>query len=82
MLSFCIKDVVCATGGELLCGDPQTVVTDVVTDSRLAGEGALFVPLIGERVDAHRFIPEVLRAGAATLKIGRASCRERVYVLV
>lgn len=67
MLSFCIKDVVCATGGELLCGDPQTVVTDVVTDSRLAGEGALFVPLIGERVDAHRFIPEVLRAGAATL---------------
>lgn len=67
MLSFCIKDVVCATGGELLCGDPQTVVTDVVTDSRLAGEGALFVPLIGERVDAHQFIPEVLRAGAATL---------------
>lgn len=67
MLSFCIKDVVCATGGELLCGDPQRVVTDVVTDSRLAGEGALFVPIIGERVDAHRFIPEVLRAGAATL---------------
>ena len=67
MLSFCIKDVVCATGGELLCGDPQRVVTDVVTDSRLAGEGTLFVPIIGERVDAHRFIPEVLQAGATAL---------------
>ena len=67
MLSFCINDVVCATGGELLCGDPQRVVTDVVTDSRLAGEGTLFVPIIGERIDAHRFIPQVLQAGAAAL---------------
>ncbi len=66
MVSFCIKDVVMATGGTLLCGDMEMRITSVVTDSREAKEGALFVPIIGERVDAHRFIPDVVAAGAAT----------------
>ncbi len=46
-------------------GDPQAAVDHVVIDSRQADEGALFVPIIGERVDAHRFIPDVLEQGAA-----------------
>lgn len=41
------------------------MVNNVVIDSREAGEGSLFVPIIGERVDAHRFIPQVLEQGAA-----------------
>jgi UDP-N-acetylmuramoyl-tripeptide--D-alanyl-D-alanine ligase len=40
-------------------------VTHVVTDSRVAGAGALFVALKGERHDGARFVPEALRAGAA-----------------
>lgn len=67
MVSFQVKDVVNATGGILLWGDGQTEITDVVTDSRQAGPGTLFVPLIGERVDAHRFIPDVIEAGAAAV---------------
>lgn len=40
----------------------------VITDSRKAEEGCLFVPIVGERVDAHKFIPQVMEAGAlATL---------------
>lgn len=31
-------------------------VTDIVTDSRKAGEGSLFVAIPGERVDGHKFI--------------------------
>ena len=34
-------------------------VTDIVTDSRKAGEGSLFVAIPGERVDGHKFIPNV-----------------------
>lgn len=37
----------------------------MVTDSREVVPGVLFVPIIGERVDAHRFIPEVLAQGAS-----------------
>ena len=40
-------------------------VTHVVTDSREAGPGALFVALHGERADGARFVPDALRAGAA-----------------
>ena len=39
-------------------------VTDIVTDSRRAGEGSLFVAIPGERVDGHKFIPNVASQGA------------------
>lgn len=65
MVPIKVSDVLEATGGRLLCGDAGAVITDVVTDSRQAKEGTLFVPVIGERVDAHRFIPDVMAAGAA-----------------
>ena len=46
----------------------QEEVMSVITDSRKAENGCLFVPIVGERVDAHKFIPQVMTAGAlATL---------------
>lgn len=60
-----IKDIVKAVGGKLVWGDANQVVTNVSTDSRKIEAGTLFVPIIGERVDAHKFIPDVLQAGAA-----------------
>ena len=46
----------------------QEEVTAITTDSRKVEKGGLFVPVVGERVDAHRFIPQVMEAGAlATL---------------
>lgn len=65
MVPISVREVLEATDGTLLCGDADAVITDVSTDSRNAKEGTLFVPIIGERVDAHRFIPDVLDAGAA-----------------
>lgn len=60
-----IRDIVKAVSGRLAWGDEEAFVRRVSTDSRDCGEGALFVPIIGERVDAHRFIPDVLAQGAA-----------------
>lgn len=39
-------------------------VTSITTDSRTVEEGGLFVAIVGERVDAHRFIPDVMQKGA------------------
>lgn len=39
-------------------------VTSITTDSRKVEEGCLFVPIVGERVDAHKFIPDVMEKGA------------------
>lgn len=60
-----VRDLAAATGGTLLCGDPETPVMHIRLDSRAVEPGDLFVPIIGERVDGHRFIPQVAAAGAA-----------------
>ncbi len=36
-------------------------------DSRVVGKGDLFIAIRGERVDGHRFIPDVARAGAGAV---------------
>ena len=41
--------------------------TSVATDSRNVKPGSLFVPLIGENQDGHRFIPAALAAGATVV---------------
>lgn len=62
-----IRDIVEAAGGQLLCGDPEMEITGFSIDSRQGGEHDLFVPIIGEKVDAHRFIEGALKRNGATL---------------
>ena len=42
----------------------EALITSIILDSRKAICGSLFVPVIGEKVDAHRFIPQVFSAGS------------------
>ncbi len=42
----------------------QEEISSITTDSRKVEEGCLFVPIVGERVDAHKFIPDVMSKGA------------------
>ena len=55
------------TGGRVIRGNPDSLVTDVCTDSRQAGPGRLFVPVIGAKVDGHSFIPMAEQLGAAAV---------------
>lgn len=41
-------------------------IDNVITDSRLETENALFIPIIGERFDGHQFVYQALE------QIGRA----------
>ena len=65
MKRLTVSDLLTATGGALLSGDPGAAVTSVCTDSRKAGDGALFLPLVGERFDGHDYIDKALSLGAA-----------------
>ncbi len=67
MEGITVRDLTEATGGKLLCGDMHAQVAHIRLDSRNVGKGDLFVPLVGEKVDAHRFIPQVLEQGAAAV---------------
>ena len=59
------RDICTATGGTLRWGRPDTLFTSVSIDSRHIAPQALFVPLAGERVNGHRYIPAAVESGAA-----------------
>ena len=84
MENITVKDIVKMTGGVLLCGDENTVITDICINSKEIKEGDLFVPIIGENVDAHRFIESALEKGAATLTSEHdgAIAAEKPYIRV
>ena len=56
-----------ATGGAVFGVDPDRHLRGVATDSRTATEDSLFVALLGENHDGHRFVDEVRRRGAVPL---------------
>lgn len=62
-----VKEILEATGGRLLCGRADTPLDHISIDSRNMKGNDLFVPLIGEKVDAHRFIGQAFGNGAAAV---------------
>lgn len=65
MVNMRVKEILSATGGRLLCGSEDTVLEHISIDSRTMKGNDLFVAIIGERQDAHRFIGQAFDNGAA-----------------
>ena len=63
-MKMTVAEIAALCGGRLE-GDGSAVVTAFYTDSRETQPGKMFVPIRGERTDAHHFIPQVFAAGAA-----------------
>ena len=63
------EDVISASQGIHLLGNGDFCFTSVQTDSRNIQQGSLFVPLIGEKQDGHKFIPQAIEKGASVVFI-------------
>ncbi len=64
--------------------DDLSPVTAVVTDSRAAGPGSVFIAIKGERVDGHDYAARALAGGAAAVVAEReipGLPRERVFAV-
>ncbi|MEG1426774.1 MAG: UDP-N-acetylmuramoyl-tripeptide--D-alanyl-D-alanine ligase, partial [Oscillospiraceae bacterium] len=64
-MKLTLKEIAFWSGGTLI-GDGNLEITEFFTDSRQGGKGKMFVPVKGEKVDAHRFISAVFAQGACT----------------
>lgn len=62
-----VADIISATGGQLICGEPDFVISEITTDSRKAGVNMLFVPIVGENNDAHDYIGNAFENGASSV---------------
>ncbi len=65
MKNFCVRDIVSATGGELLCGDGNVEIDNFATNSGKSEPGLMFAPIVGERVDGHKYIGNAFECGAS-----------------
>ena len=66
-----VRHIVEAVSGTLLCGDADTELEHISIDSRSMRGADLFVPLIGEKSDAHRFLVQAMDNGAAAALTGK-----------
>ena len=84
MYSMTVSEVIECTKGTLLCGDADTVITNICFDSREVKPGDLFVPLEGAKIDGHRFIESALEKAAATLTMRHSGVviAEKPYIQV
>ena len=62
-----------STGGVFVLGDGNWHFSSVQTDSRLVEKDTLFVPLIGEFQDGHKYIPQAVEKGASCVFICRSN---------
>ena len=56
----------------LIQGNTDIQADEIIYDSRKAGPGTVFVAMTGTRIDAHCFIPDVLKAGTRILVTERS----------
>lgn len=66
MKNMTLENLAAACGGKLVCRGqlPCGEASAVVIDSRKAEKDSIFIAVKGERVDGHRFIPDVFAKGA------------------
>lgn len=80
-----VKEIVKAVGGTLIYGEEDISVLTVSTNSKEISENGLFVPIIGEKVDAHNFIEDAFEHGAMvtfTSKRIQNFQKNKAYIMV
>ena len=67
-----VAELLQATGGTLLSGNPSLSVTSYAIDTRKLAAGGAFFALPGTKVDGHAFVGDAARAGALLAVVARA----------
>lgn len=84
MKELSIKEITEAVEGKLLCGEESLIITSVSTNSNSIQPSALFVPIVGEKVDAHDYIESAFSHGATACFTSRHEIMDgsKVYIKV
>ncbi len=71
-MNIAVKEIVSVVNGTLLSGSEDMIITSASVNSREIKVGALFIPVIGERVDGHNFINGAFENGAVATFVARS----------
>lgn len=84
MEALTIKEIVYAVRGALVCGNKNLQVTSVCINSKEIKKGDLFVPIVGEKTNAHKFINDAFDKGAVATFISEDVEKrdDKIYIKV
>ena len=71
-----LQTILSASGGTLLGNASSVYFDSVATDSRNVVKNTLFVPLIGEFQNGHKYIPQAVEKGASVILVNRNEATE------
>lgn len=67
MQKLTVEDILKATGGRIISGSDDIEINGITTDSRAVSGSKLFIPLVGDKFDAHDFITAAFDLGASAV---------------
>jgi len=73
VLRSSVETIATLTAGEILVGDPDSMVTGLSVDSRQIAPLGVFVALPGENADGHDFLHDAIIGGARMLVVTRSA---------
>lgn len=77
-----IREIADAVGGYVVFGNEEAMISNVSTNSKEEVTNSLFVPIIGERVDGHVFIPDAFENGASACFISKDIPYQKEYTYI
>lgn len=81
MIPVTMEQLTTAVDGEILIKNDKTI-KNVIIDSREQTEAALFVPVVGEKTDGHRYVAGAVKNGAVALFMQKESpYREEILTI-
>lgn len=71
MQNLNLKKIINFSGAELLQGDNEQIIKDIVIDSREVKDNYLFIAIIGENQDGHLYLEDAVNNGARAVIVDR-----------
>ena len=75
-IPWTLRDMLSATGGELLSGNPDSVFAGISIDSRNIAAEDVFVAIIGDVHNGHGFVQDVIQKGVRAVVIDKSAAAD------
>lgn len=75
-----LKELLSSVHGKLIGNSTECFFTNVATDSRQVVKNTMFVPLVGDFQDGHKYIPNAIKSGASVVLINHSEYKKNSLI--
>lgn len=75
-----LNELLSSSGGKIIGKEEQCFFTNVATDSRNVMQNTMFVPLVGENQDGHKYVPSAIKNGATVVLINSSEYKKNPQI--